>query len=362
MHTDWIFKGVFETALEGMIITNERGIVQAINPAAVKLFGYMPDEIVDANISMLIPKHHAKEHDSYIKRYQDTKEKHIIGAGRAVEAKRKDGTVFPIFLSVNEFNIDGDVFFAGILRDISSQINNEFFLNKQMDRLEELNKELESFSYSVSHDLTAPLRHIIGYIELVKQHIAVTSDKNLTKYVTVIQREAQRMEQLILSLLNLSRLGRSSLQKQVVSCHEIINQVIERLTSDLETTPIKWQIEPLPEIFCDKNMIVSVWENLLSNAIKFTKYTPKAMIKISSSALKGTYQFSIQDNGAGFDATQTDRLFNIFQRLHPPDKFPGTGIGLVNAKKIVEKHGGRIWIEGKKNKGTTVHFTIPIKS
>ncbi len=344
-YNDAIFKGIFETALDAIITIDKEGVVQAFNPAAVKLFGYTPKELIGLNVAALMPEPYAKEHDS----------------GRTVKAKRKDGAIFPIFLSVSEFTVENETFFAGIIREISKQKKTEAFLAEQHNKLKQLNDELESFSYSVSHDLNAPLRHIIGYIELLNKHVENSEDKQVKKYMKIITDEAFRMEGLIQSLLSFSRLGRASLKKSKLVFNDLINEVIARAQPETKGRAIDWQIASLPEVYCDKKMFFMVWENLISNALKFTKNKKKTMIKINSTKLESEYQFSIQDNGVGFDPRYSDKLFKVFQRLHSNSDFSGTGIGLVNVKKIIEKHGGRIWIEGKIEEGVTVYFTVPFE-
>ncbi|MDF1678703.1 MAG: PAS domain S-box protein, partial [Legionellaceae bacterium] len=281
-YNDAIFKGIFETALDAIITIDKNGIVQSVNQAMTALFQYSERELVGQPIEKLMPEPYAKAHGSYIKRYLETGEKHVIGTGRIVKARRKGGVIFPVFLSVNEFIIEDEHFFAGIIRDMTEQTANEMFLTDQADKLTLLNQELESFSYSVSHDLNTPLRHVIGYIELLNKHIENSEDERVKKYIKIITDEAFRMEGLIQSLLGFSRLGRASLEKSKFAFNDLINEVITHFQPETKNRNIDWQIAPLPEAYCDKKMLLMVWENLISNALKFTKNKEKTIIKISS--------------------------------------------------------------------------------
>ncbi len=353
-------KAILDSAIDGIAVIDKNGILQSVNHAMTTLFQYDESELVGQPIEKLMSEPYAKEHNSHIKHYLETGEKHVIGVGRTINAKRKDGVIFPIFISVNEFIIDNTLFFASIIRDITQQTANETFLTDQTNKLKLLNQELESFSYSVSHDLNTPLRHVIGYIGLLNKHIENSQDEQVKKYIKIITDEAFRMEGLIQSLLGFSRLGRASLKKSKFAFNDLINEVITHFKPETKGRVIDWQVSPLPEVYCDKKMLRMVWENLISNALKFTKNKEKTIIKIGYKELPSEYQFSIQDNGIGFNPTYTDKLFKVFQRLHADSDFSGTGIGLVNIKKIIEKHNGRIWIEGQPEQGATVYFTLPL--
>lgn len=240
-------------------------------------------------------------------------------------------------------------------------------LNKELERrieertvqLVETNKELEAFAYSVSHDLRAPLRHISGFIELLKKHLPNVDDKTL-HYLETISEAATKMGRLIDDLLTFSRLGRAELNKQKVNCNSMINEIIDELRTEYQNRDISWKISPMPWVEADSSLLKQVFANLISNAIKFTSKRKVAIIELDCKEKNNHYVFSVKDNGSGFDMQYYDKLFEVFQRLHPTTEFAGTGIGLANVKRIVTKHGGTVWAEGRIDEGATFYFTIPI--
>jgi PAS domain S-box-containing protein len=227
-------------------------------------------------------------------------------------------------------------------------------------QLEASNKELEAFAYSVSHDLRAPLRHIDGFIELLKMEIAANLNEQGHHYMTVISDSAKRMGSLIDDLLSFSRMGRSEISKRQVDLNKLIQDVIQEFNPETEGRTILWQISDLPIVTGDKAMLRIVFINLISNALKFTRKREQAEIEIGFTQDKeaGTVIF-VQDNGVGFDPEYANKLFGVFQRLHRAEEFEGTGIGLANVRRIIVRHGGRTWAEGEIGKGATFYFLIP---
>jgi len=231
-------------------------------------------------------------------------------------------------------------------------------LQKQTEKLEAANKELEAFGYSVSHDLRAPLRHIDGYVDLLRQE-ALPLDEASQRYMKVISDSARQMGMLIDNLLTFSRMGRSSMQPVWVNTTALIAEVREDLAQDTANRDIEWKIESLPRVFADKTLFKQVWMNLLGNAIKYSLYRKKAEITIGCRENEKEFEFFVKDNGAGFDMQYVDKLFGIFQRLHFKEEFEGTGIGLANVRRIIARHGGRTWAHGEVDKGATFYFTLP---
>jgi signal transduction histidine kinase/PAS domain-containing protein len=240
-------------------------------------------------------------------------------------------------------------------------------LNKELERrieertaqLVEANKELEAFAYSVSHDLQAPLRHVSGFIELLKKNLTNVDDKTL-HHLKTISEAAARMGRLINDLLTFSRLGRAEVDKRKVNCGSMINEIIEELRIEYQNRNISWKISPMPLVEADYSLLRQVFANLIANAIKFTSKREFATIELDCKEENNYYVFSVKDNGAGFDMLYYDKLFGVFQRLHPITEFGGTGIGLANVKRIVTKHGGTVWAEARIDEGATFYFTIPI--
>lgn len=226
--------------------------------------------------------------------------------------------------------------------------------------LEQTNQELEAFSYSVSHDLRAPLRHVLGFAALLRQEAGDKLDSKPLLHLESITAAAQRMNELIDDLLAFSRIGRSEVHKRAVDIGELLQAVRHDLHCETEGRDIEWVIHPLPVVRADHSLLRQAMVNLLSNALKFTAPYQKARIEIGSSSLDpGETVVYIRDNGVGFDPHYTGKLFGVFQRLHHGREFQGTGIGLANVRRIVQRHGGRVWAEGKPGDGATFYFALP---
>jgi signal transduction histidine kinase len=231
-------------------------------------------------------------------------------------------------------------------------------LQFQASKLEAANTELEAFAYSVSHDLRAPLRHIDGYMNLLREENPQPG-KSGERYMTVIADAAKHMGMLIDNLLAFSRMGRSDMTRSWVDCATLVEETRQALLPDTQNRNIEWQIGPLPRVYVDGVLFKQVWMNLLENAIKYTRQRDKAEIAVGCREEKNEWEFFIRDNGAGFDMQYADKLFGIFQRLHFKEEFEGTGIGLANVRRIIARHGGRTWAQGAVNQGATFYFTLP---
>lgn len=226
--------------------------------------------------------------------------------------------------------------------------------------LEASNAELEAFSYSVSHDLRAPLRHLSGYADMLKRKNGNALDDTGRRYLEVILESANRMGNLIDHLLAFSRLGRADMQTAVVNLDLVLNLAINDLKSETEGRNIAWSLEKLPAVEGDAGLLRMVFVNLLSNAIKFTRSKQPAEIHVGSSSSNGEVTVFVRDNGAGFDMKYADKLFGVFQRLHRTDQFEGTGIGLANVRRIISRHGGNTWAESQNGSGATFYFSLPV--
>ena len=226
-------------------------------------------------------------------------------------------------------------------------------------QLEAANKELEAFSYSVSHDLRAPLRHIMGFTELLQKSVSSALDEKSIRYINTIMDSTEQMGLLIDSLLDFSRIGRAEMQKTKVSLNELVKDAIQDSKEGVEGRNITWEVSELPEVHGDKTLLRLVLINLIDNAVKFTSTRTNPKIDIGYSSDNNDMTFFVRDNGAGFDMKYVDKLFGVFQRLHSKSEFEGTGIGLANAKRIIQRHGGKVWAEGKVEEGATFFFTLP---
>lgn len=240
-----------------------------------------------------------------------------------------------------------------------TELNNQ--LEGKLAQLSEANHELEAFSYSVSHDLRAPLRHIAGFSDKLGRHLGKDIDDKTSHYIDVITDAARHMAGLIDGLLAYSRLGRGALRKRPVDMRALAKEVRSMVMADAEGRDIQWHVGTLPTVVGDADMLRTVWQNLLGNAIKYTAQRERAVIEVSAEkGSRGEYVFTVTDNGAGFDMAYADKLFGVFQRMHKNSQFPGSGIGLANVRRIIVRHGGKVWAEAELDKGASFHFSLPV--
>lgn len=254
------------------------------------------------------------------------------------------------------------ILFAALLTWFSSvrrRVERE--LEKKTSDLEAVNKELEAFAYSVSHDLRAPLRHMVGYTELLQKKISSLLDEKGRHYIGTILESAKRMGTLIDDLLAFSRISRAEARESTVSLDHLVKEVVGELEHETKARKIAWKISALPELYGDRSMIRLAFVNLVSNAVKFTRTRPRPEIEIGCAANQndGAVVF-VKDNGVGFDMKYANKLFGVFQRLHSSEAFEGTGIGLATVQRIIRRHGGDVWAESDVDKGATFYFSVPL--
>jgi signal transduction histidine kinase len=246
------------------------------------------------------------------------------------------------------------------LREQASEIRK---LNKELSQrareLETSNNELESFAYSVSHDLRAPLRHVVGYSELLQKHASSLLDDKSRRYLQTILESPKRMGNLIDDLLAFSRIGRAETKKTLVSLDQLVKEVVAEIGQDTSGRDIEWKVDSLPVCYGDRSMLRLVIVNLLSNAIKFTSMRAQATIEIGCVDAEDEIEVFVRDNGAGFDMQYVNKLFGVFQRLHLPEQFEGTGIGLATVRRIIHHHAGMVRAEGGVDQGATFYLSLP---
>lgn len=240
-------------------------------------------------------------------------------------------------------------------------------LNEQLEKrveqrtleLEMMNRELEAFSYSVSHDLRAPLRHMSGFAAILEEEYGAELPEEARHYVRRVRKGAAHMSELVEGLLKLARLGRQAPKVQPCSLESIVEKERAALLADITDRRVQWHVHDLPNVLADRTLLEQVFANLFSNALKFTRSRSPAVIEISGREVEGMVLVSVRDNGAGFEPEHAGKLFGVFQRLHRQDEFEGTGIGLATVQRIIQKHGGKIWAEGQPGNGANFYFTLP---
>lgn len=227
-------------------------------------------------------------------------------------------------------------------------------------QLQAARQGLESFAYAVSHDLRSPLRHIVGHIELFRNHVRIDDDPKADKYLATITDAGRRMGQMIDGLLAFSRLGRAPLTDSLVDCDALVAGARAALIDSTRDRAIAWEVTPLPRVRGDAQLLADVWVRLLENAVKFTRQQPLARIRVGAQpADGGATVFFVCDNGVGFSTAQAHKLFGVFQRLHHARDFEGIGMGLALAQRTIERHGGRMWADSTPGEGSCFYFSLP---
>jgi len=247
--------------------------------------------------------------------------------------------------------------------DLENEVTQRRAVNEELAKrsaeLQAINKELEAFAYSVSHDLRAPIRHIAGFTELLQKNSASVLDERSQRHTTMILESAKKMGNLIDDLLAFSRIGRAEAHKTMVSLQQLVQEAQSEVAQETDGRNINWKIGRLPACYGDRSMLRLALINLLANAVKFTRTRPQAEIEIASTNHNpDQIVVSIKDNGVGFDMKYVNKLFGVFQRLHATEAFEGTGIGLATVQRIVHRHGGRVWAEGLVDGGATFYFSV----
>jgi len=340
------------------------GLVTSWNSGAQRLKGYAAEEIVGQHVSRLYLKEDIDQGKLAEELRRADAEGHVEQEGWRL---RKDGSRFwaenvTTALRtgsgdlIGYLKIDKDITARREAEEEIRQLNSE--LTGRVEELGTVNRELESFSYSVSHDLRAPLRHVDGFARILKEEYSAAMPAEAIRYLERILTAATHMGQLIDDLLNLARIGRRELKRDQAQIASVVKQAIIDLPAEAQERNIEWRIEPLPELNCDAGLLKLVFVNLLSNAVKFTRKQPNAVIEVGSRLSDGRPTIFVRDNGVGFDPQYADKLFGVFQRLHRQEDFEGTGIGLATVLRIIRRHGGEIWAESQVNAGATFFFTL----
>ena len=324
------------------------GTILTWNNGATAIFGYQASEVIGKSITILFPAERINEEAVILAKIkQGEVVKHYES-----ERLRKDGSKFPVSLTISPVrDANGTIVGASkIARDISDRKNRE-------EEILEKNRELEAYSYSISHDLQAPLRKISHFVHLLQEKEELSSD--VAKHIKAISRNVEKMRDLIDDLLAFSQVSRENVVKEKVDMLALVNNVVEELVEPGQES-IYFELRDLPSAICDSKLIRQVLYNLMSNALKYSQTRPKQEIQIGGKADKKKVIYYVKDNGVGFDMKHSERLFKVFERLHDKSEFEGTGLGLAIVQQIISKHGGQVWADGKINEGATFYFTLPV--
>lgn len=374
-----LWQAVLRTAVDPIIVIDQEGFILRANQATERLFGYSGDYLVGKNVSMLMPEPYRSEHDGYLGRYLRTGEARIIGIGREVEAQKADGEVFPIALAVSEIKWEDKSWFTGIIHDLTMrrQVEGELRVAKEaleervrqrtaelqasMTELARSNRDLEQFAYIASHDLQTPLRNVRQGLELLDEHLTEnlgqSFDDEARELRDLTVSAALRMEQLIQGLLAYSRLDRSGPGGDPVDLGGLAEELLQQMAVEFGLEDATIEMTDLPTVTGDEIQLRQLLQNLLQNAFKYRHRDRPLKIALSASSTEDGWLISIGDNGIGIDADQQQRVFELFRRAHPD--FDGMGLGLAICQRIVERHGGDIWVDTGPDGGSVFSFTIP---
>jgi PAS domain S-box-containing protein len=360
---------VVESSSDAIIAKDLTGTILSWNAGAARLYGYASPEAVGRNISILAPPDHADEMPEILQRIKIAER---IDQYETVR-RRKDGQLVDVSITVSPiYDSKGVIVGASVIaRDISERRRTEAEirrLNTNLERrvaertaeLEAANKELEAFTYSVSHDLRAPLRAIHGFVQLLTQRHAGQLDPEARRYLDRVSAGATQMARLIDDMLALSKVSGQQPEAQMVATAEVVRRAIDQLAPQMQDRAVELSVGELPACLAEPGLLEQVYVNLIGNALKYSRGRQPSRIEIGcqSDAKSGEMVFFIKDNGVGFDMRYADKLFGVFQRLHPAEEFEGTGVGLAIVQRIIARHGGRVWAEAETDKGATFYFTL----
>jgi len=352
------FRGLLESAPDAIVIVDNQGIIQLVNAQCVKMFAYSSQELIDKKVEILIPHRFHKKHGDHRTGFFSNAKMRPMGVGLELLGQRKGGEEFPVEISLSPLETEDGTLVSAAIRDITERKKAEV-IRQRVSEMEVKNKELEQFAYVASHDLQEPLRTISSFIGLLEKKYSGNQDEKTEKYLKFITDATGRMRNLITNLLDYSRIGRNT-KVEKIKCTQLIKEVkfdLSRLIQDSKTV-IK--CGKLPTVNGHVLELKLLFQNLISNAIKFSKkgVTPEIFIEAKKSI--GYWEFSVTDNGIGIERIYFEKIFAIFQRLHLKEEYEGTGIGLAHCQKIVQLHGGKMWVDSSLGNGSTFYFTLPL--
>ena len=351
------FRSITQSATDAIISADGDDNIISWNKGAQTIFGYTEEEALAKSLTIIIPERYSDAHKKGFERVNSTDETRIIGKSVEMFGMRRDGSEFPLELSLSTWKIGLRRLYSGIIRDITERKQSEEKLKQTLAELERSNKDLEQFAYAASHDLQEPLRTVSNFSQLLARRYKGKLDVKADQFIGFIVDGTTRMQQMIDDLLVYSRVSTRAKPFEPTDCETVFDQTLANVKMAIEESGAVVTHDPLPTVMADVSQMVQLFQNLLSNAIKFRKEKPR--ITVSAVQKGNEWLFSVQDNGIGIAPEFMEYIFKMFQREHASAEYPGTGVGLAICKKIVERHSGRTWVESEQGKGSTFYFTIP---
>lgn len=346
---------IIETASDAFIAMDDKGLITEWNPAAEKTFGRSRDEILGRAVAeTIMPERYRESHRNGLARFLETGEGPVLGKRLELSAIHRDGREFPIEITIVPLEQSGVWSFHAFLHDISER-------KRLQAELERSNKDLEQFAYAASHDLQEPLRMVSNFVQLLARRYSGRLDSDADEFIAFAIDGAGRMKAMIDDLLDFSRVGRRTGPIAPIDTNAALGQALANLRTAIDESGAAVTTDALPVVVADAAQVTRLFQNIIGNAIKFRGERPP-VIRIDARREGGFQVFSIRDNGIGIESENLDRIFGLFQRLHSREDYPGTGIGLSLCRRIVERQGGRIWVESKPGEGSTFFFTLPAES
>jgi len=352
------WRSLLEAASQGILAISPGGEIVLVNRRMEELFGYSRDEMIGQRLEMLLPERFRGSHIAHRGEFFRELRVRPMGVGLDLAGRRKDGAEFPVEIGLSYIETGRGVLAMGLVSDITERKRAADELAHAVEELRRSNAELEQFAYVASHDLQEPLRMITGYLNILQRRYSDRLDADGEEFIRYAVDGATRMKTMIREILGLSRVGTQAVNRLHVPGAEIVRCAMDNLTAAIGDSSAEIIVGPLPTLFVDPGLLVLAFQNLIGNAIKFRgSRTP--LIRIGAAVQGRECILSVQDNGIGMNPEHLERIFRIFERLHTAEEYPGTGVGLAIAKKIVERHGGKIRVESKPGEGSTFYISLP---